>query len=151
MQASVKYAANGPKQYAHGLRINVVITMPDGSEKKLWGNPDDPVLTALRKGQAVEVFTDKKGNLQLDTSSLAAQPAPAQHPAPAAGSIAGFSVPPVEVKQNMLEYITFSAKLFKHCFDEAGNEMQDVNLPDGDLRAVATTLYLSAMRRYNLQ
>lgn len=158
MQATVKYPANEPRNTKNGPRINAVVTLADGTEEKFWGNPGDPVLTALRKGQTVEVFKDKKGKWQLDTSSAQAQPfpsapalAPGQGSAPGAARTAGFEVPSREVRENMLAYITFSSKLFRHCFDEAANAMQEVNLKDEDLRAVATTLYLSAVRRFDLQ
>ena len=177
MQAIVKYQANAPKPTRQGkMRINVVVTLPDGSETTFWGDPGDPLLTSLSKGQPVEVFKDKQGRYQLDTSTVPAQPFPAAQPLPytaaahtyaayaaqpapkqpsapgaATAGTAGFSVPPREVRQNMLDYIEFSGKMYRHCFDEAAKHMQDVNLKDETLKDVATTLFLAAMRKYRLQ
>ncbi len=39
VDATVKYAAGTPRDTQRGPRINVVCTLPDGTEQKLWGDP----------------------------------------------------------------------------------------------------------------
>jgi hypothetical protein len=61
----VKYTPGEPRQTSHGMRINAVITLPSGEEVKLWGDPGDPALTALKKNQQVALAQNAKGNWQL--------------------------------------------------------------------------------------
>ncbi len=61
----VKYTPGEPRQTTHGMRINAVITLPSGEEIKLWGDPGDPALTALKKNQQVALAQNAKGNWQL--------------------------------------------------------------------------------------
>ena len=59
VQSKVKYAAGAPRETKYGPRINVVVSLPDGDEAKLWGNPDASI-KHLRKGQDVTVAYDGK-------------------------------------------------------------------------------------------
>jgi hypothetical protein len=71
----VKYIPGEPRQTSHGMRINAVITLPLGEEIKLWGDPGDPALTALTKGQQVALAQNAKGGWQL----VQQQETPQQH------------------------------------------------------------------------
>ena len=57
-RATVKYAAG--TKIIDG-RINVVATLKDGGDIKVWADAGDPDLLALRKGQEIEVEC-RKGN-----------------------------------------------------------------------------------------
>jgi hypothetical protein len=49
VQGTVKYAAGPARETKNGPRINVVVTLPEWEETKLWGNPGDPALTPTQK------------------------------------------------------------------------------------------------------
>jgi hypothetical protein len=40
VQGTVKYAAGPARETKNGPRINVVVTLADGEETKLWGDSD---------------------------------------------------------------------------------------------------------------
>jgi hypothetical protein len=61
ISGQVKYAAGKPRQTAYGDRIDVMITLNTGEDIRLWGNPADPSLTALSKGQDVSLMQNGKG------------------------------------------------------------------------------------------
>ena len=75
VQGTVKYAAGPARETKNGLRINVVVTLADGEETKLWGDPGDPALTPLKKGNAVQLVKNAKGTgySLLDTSPATQQ------------------------------------------------------------------------------
>ena len=73
--ATVKFPAGKTFTTQYGDRVNAVLTLDDGEEIKLWGNPGDPNLTALKKGQQVAVVQDQKGWKLLNTP-----PAEDSHP-----------------------------------------------------------------------
>ncbi|MGA7934812.1 MAG: hypothetical protein WCA35_14805 [Kovacikia sp.] len=70
VQGTVKYAAGPVRDTKNGPRINVVVTLADGEETKLWGDSGDPTLVPLRKGNAVQLVKNAKGTgySLLDTS-----------------------------------------------------------------------------------
>ncbi len=62
IKAKVKYAANNPKDFGNGPRINVVATPVNGGDEiKLWGDPDD-ALANLQKGQEIEILQEQRGD-----------------------------------------------------------------------------------------
>ena len=83
VQGTVKYAAGPARETKNGPRINAVVTLADGEETKLWGDPGDPALTPLKKGNVVQLVKNAKGTgySLLDT----APGTPAAPPAPAPG------------------------------------------------------------------
>ena len=78
----MKYAVGPARGTTNGPRINVVVTLADGEETKLWGDPGNPSLTPLKKGNAVQLVKNAKGTgySLLDTSPMA--PAAPLAPAP---------------------------------------------------------------------
>lgn len=82
----VKWEARSPLETKYGPRINVVVTLDSGEEIKLWGNPDDPILTHLVKGQRLTLLQDDKGYKIADMATLSnptpAPPPPVPPPAP---------------------------------------------------------------------
>jgi hypothetical protein len=83
-QATVKYPAQSPRDTANGPRINVVFDLPGVGEIKVWGNPGDPDLTPLRKGQLVSLLYDGKSYKLL--TQQAPPPGQYQQQTPAAGA-----------------------------------------------------------------
>ena len=54
LPAVVKYEAREPKQTTRGPRINVKVTLEDGTEAQIWGDPDSPIAD-WKRGQRVNV------------------------------------------------------------------------------------------------
>lgn len=140
----VKYSANEPRQTTHGLRINSVISLPSGEEIKLWGDPGDPVLTALKKGQQVALAQNAKGNWQL-VNQQEQSPHPSQNDAVQNQSEQWLDWTPEE-KRALAAKIQAHAKLFRYCLEQARENCSEFCETSEDLRAIATTLYLEALK-----
>ena len=52
--ATVKYEAREPKQTSRGPRINVKVTLDNGQEVQVWGNPESPI-AEWKRGQRVNI------------------------------------------------------------------------------------------------
>ena len=78
----MKYAAGPARETKNGPRINVLVILVDGEEIKLWGDPGDPALTPLKKGQSVQLVKNAKGKgySLLDTSPGTPADPPAKVP-----------------------------------------------------------------------
>jgi hypothetical protein len=126
------------------MRINCVITLPSGEEVKLWGDPGDPMLTSLTKGQQVQLAQNAKGNWQLVQQQQ-------DESVPANGQNA------VQIVQNQLwsddekraiaAKVSENAKLMKYCLAQTREHGGEYLETSEDLRAIATTLFLEALRK----
>ncbi len=65
IKATVKYKAGQPRMTSTGnMRINIVASLENGEEVKLWGNPDDAI-AYLDKGEVIALTQDSRGNYTL--------------------------------------------------------------------------------------
>ena len=138
----------------YGERIVCDVKLEDGSESAIWGPKDYAPLLYLKAGQAVTVSKDLKGKIAIIENHLT-------HPemvAPAFSDTAIAQSPKPETatnanelsnakKREIAEYITQQTKLFSFCYDQT---KLIENLGDEDRRAVATTLFIQASKKFNL-
>lgn len=139
--ATVKFPAGRVVETQYGDRINVVFTPTNGGEDiKLWGKPDDPRLTSLKRGNPVQLIHDGKGYKLLET----AQPmtTAAQLPQPTTQTPEWSD----ERKRAIAAQIKRNARLFRFCYDQAKDAFEGEALEVEDLRAIATTLFIQALR-----
>ncbi|MCA1993001.1 MAG: hypothetical protein LDL41_13330 [Coleofasciculus sp. S288] len=143
--ATVKYTPGQPRETQYGLRINAVLTLPDGTETKLWGNPDDAALLALRKGQSVQLAKNQKGQWQL----IEQEQSPQQLQNGAVQNQVGGQFQPRsdDEKRAIAARVTEDAKLLRYCFQQAKEQCGEFCETSEDLRAIATTLFLQAVKR----
>jgi hypothetical protein len=73
LTATVKHPALEPKDFGHGLKINVVFATGD-QEIKIWGKPNDAI-AHLKKGEKVSLLYNGK-SYKLAQPSAAATTAP---------------------------------------------------------------------------
>jgi hypothetical protein len=145
--ATVKFPAGKTFTTQYGDRVNAVLIIPaTGEEIKLWGNPGDPTLSALKKGQQVAVAQDQKGWKLINTPPAAESPAsekPTQQ-----RSIEFAPLSPAD-KQAIASYIDQLGDLYGYCQRVTATK----NLAEGggeDARTIATTLFIQAVKKFNL-
>lgn len=146
--ATVKFPAGKTFTTQYGDRVNAVLTLDDGEEIKLWGNPGDPNLTALKKGQQVAVVQDQKGWKLLNTP-----PAEDSHPAVENRNGKAIAHTPLSAdeKRAIASYIDQIADLYSYCAKVAATKCADPNDPyEENIRAIATTLFIQTVKKFNL-
>ena len=148
--ATVKFPAGKTFTTQYGDRVNAVLTIPaTGEEVKLWGNPGDPALTALKKGQQVAVVQDQKGWKLLNVPPAEDNPAPGN----GNGNGNGKAHTPLEPDQKraIAAYIDDIAGVYNYCQKVAATKCVDPSNPyEEDIRAIATTLFIQAVKKFNL-
>lgn len=140
----VKYTPGEPRQTSYGMRINAVVTLPTGEEVKLWGDPGDPTLTALTKGQQVALTQNAKGGWQLiqqQDESMSANGNSAVH-----NQTESHTEWTPDQKRAIASRIEERAKLMKFCLEQARKHCGEYLESSEDLRAIATTLFLEALK-----
>jgi hypothetical protein len=139
--ATVKFPAGKVFDGQYGPSCNVLVTMPDGSETKIWGKPDE--LQPYRRGDAIALLRDPKTG-KFKPVAIAQAPQPAQHPAPQA------TAPKPELdKVAIADYATQQAKLYSYCYQQARSAMP----PDAPLEAVqaaASSVFIATGRKFHL-
>jgi hypothetical protein len=136
----VKYTPGEPRQTSHGMRINAVITLPSGEEIKLWGDPGDPALTALKKNQQVALAQNAKGNWQL----VQQQETPQQHQNGTVQNQQGWEPEDREIIAAKIEH---RAKVMRYCLLKAQEHCGDLVESEESIRAIATSLFIEALKK----
>jgi hypothetical protein len=136
--ARVKYAAGQPRATQYGMRINALLTLPDGTEHRLWGQPDDREIAALKKGQQVQLLHDGKGYKLIPNNP------PTQAKQPVATELTP------EQKWAIAEYVTGQADLLKFCWTTATAKLEGLATEEESIRCAASSLYIAAQRKFNL-
>ncbi|NJL42524.1 MAG: hypothetical protein HC856_09525 [Pseudanabaena sp. RU_4_16] len=108
--------------------------MPDGTEHRVWGQPDDQAIASLQKGQQVQLLYDGKGY------KLIADSQPAQVKQPVATELTP------EQKRAIAEYVTGQADLLKFCWTTAAVKLGGIATEEESIRCAAASLYIAAQR-----
>lgn len=120
-------------QTKFGEKANAVFTTSTGEDVTVWGPPDYLPFRTIRRGDRVQLAKDHKGNHRLlENSAIAETPA-----ATDGWTSAEKKVIAAKIEQH--------AKLLRYCLETAHAEFTDLAGPE-DLRALAITLYLQAVR-----
>lgn len=115
---------------------DLFLASPDKNEKDFtFVGPFEPATPAAANGHA---------NGHAATAPPPA--ATAKKVAPKRSSVA----PPDSVKKKMIEYIDFSAQVYRHCFHAVSNALQDEGLKDPQIKDITTTIFIQTVRRFNL-
>lgn len=118
VNATVKYAAGKVITTKHGNdRINVVLTLADGGEATIWGNPGDTALTSLRKGDAVQALFDGKGYKLVEVPQQSGSASSAPPAAPQSTTVDADDI--TKAKRAIASDITVMADLYGFCYGEA--------------------------------
>jgi hypothetical protein len=136
IQGTVKYAAGPARETKNGPRINVVVTLADGEEIKLWGDPGDPALTPLKKGNAVQLVKNAKGTgySLLDTSPTTPAAPPAMVPAPEYSPRQRETWKPWsdDQKKELAAKVDQEADLMKYCLQTARKKFVDSGMVEDE-------------------
>jgi hypothetical protein len=139
--ATVKFPAGKVFDGQYGPSCNVLVTMPDGSETKIWGKPDE--LQPYRRGDAIALLRDPKTG-KFKPVAIAQQPQPVSHPAPQSTA-----PKPGPDKQAIADYATQQAKLYAFCYSQAKAVMPP-DAPDAAIQAAASSVYIATGRKFSL-
>jgi len=141
--ATIKYPAGRVFDGQYGPSCNVLATLPDGSEVKVWGKPDD--LQGYRRGDSIALLQDAKGKYK--PVAIAQTPQPVSHPAPQSPAPKP-QAPPVD-KQSIAQFIVDQSRLYSFCYAQARAAMPD-DAPDAAIQAAASSVFISTGRKFNL-
>ena len=129
-QVSTKYGAR-----------TVVDAIADHKEITIWRRGGDDYALSLKVGQKVSITEDSKGKFNLVDN---VEPYPQETP-----------IKPDNISQNgrsdeIRLYTEKLAKLYSHCYRQASHQMGEYFSESEDLRAIATTLFIQTVKKFDL-
>jgi hypothetical protein len=137
----VKYTPSEPRQTSYGMRINAVISLPSGEDIKLWGDPGDPALSSLTKGQQVQLAQNAKGNWQLVQQQSQEPP---QQDNGNGTTPTGWTP---DEKRAIASRVEERAKLMRFCLEQARKHCGEYLESSEDLTAAAIVLFGEALNK----
>lgn len=140
VQAKVKYPPGKvfPSQHSDTGRVNAVFTAPGIGEVKVWGDETDTRLKALKRNETKVIGQDTRGNWKLIdvvSDEPDAQSAP---------------VSPQERPQakDVGDYLEQMTALYAACYRRSEKHLDGA--PDAAIQACASSVFISAQRKFDL-
>ena len=125
----------------YGPKIVADCKLDNGEEVTLW-QPENSQIINYGNGSKISLTLDGKGKYHWvetqDETAIAPKIEPNQSQSKELSN---------QAKRDIAEYITQQTKLFSFCY--AQTALVD-NLPNEDRRQVATTLFIQAIKHFNL-
>jgi hypothetical protein len=123
----------------YGART-VVDAIANHKEIVIWRRGGDDYALSLKVGQKVSITEDSKGKFNLVDNI---EPLPQETPTKTA-----------DIGQNrsdeIRDYTERLAKLYSHCYRQASHQMGEYMSETEDLRAIATTLFIQTVKKFDL-
>ena len=127
----------------YGTRTVADAIDQNGNEQTIWRPANDPVLTGLSVNSPVTLAVDSKGKISLVDN----QPVAPSTPKTETNQTQYQGMSP-ETKKQVASYVTEMSNLFNFCLKQVDQTIENIT-PD-DRRAIATTLFISAQKKYSL-
>ncbi len=132
----------------YGERSVIDVRLDDGTTGTIWGSSNCSDILNRCNGERVQVAIDSKGKYHVvehGSSGLSATPEPV---------ISSESQPEYNAhngrSSEIADYIARLGKLYSHCYKTAKCSLADENMTTEDYRAIATTLFLSTTKHFDL-
>ena len=130
LKGIVKYAAGPPREGQYGPSINILVTLDEGYDVRVYGKPDDPI-EQLKAKQPVQLIEDK------GKYKLIEEEAPAQQPQPTEKT----------EKPDMAQMIYEMTTLYSNTYKDIYNAMINAGIPHENATAATSTIFIQIFQK----
>ena len=130
LKGIVKYAAGPPREGQYGQSINILVTLDEGYDVRVYGKPGDPI-EQLKAKQPVQLIEDK------GKYKLIEEEAPAQQPQPTEKT----------EKPDMRQIIHEMETLYSDTFIDIFNAMISAGIPIENATAATSTIFIQIFQK----
>ena len=130
LKGIVKYAAGPPREGQYGPSINILVTLDEGYDVRVYGKPGDPI-EQLKAKQPVQLIEDK------GKYKLIEEEAPAQQLQPAEKT----------EKPDMRQIIYEMETLYSDTFIDIFNAMISAGIPIENATAATSTIFIQIFQK----
>jgi len=131
----VKYGAGAPREGQYGPSINILVTLEDGSQVRVYGKPGD-VIERYKSGQAITLIDDNGKYKVLEESQT--MPAPT-----------GVAV----IEQQIAEKPDLAAIVFEmsaictQAYIDIYNKINEAGVPQETATAATSTIFIQVFQK----
>jgi hypothetical protein len=153
LNAVVKYPAGKVFETQYGSRCNAVLTVGD-DEIKIWAEPGTPKgqqLQSLKRGETVLVVDDNGKYKLLESDTKNGNSNTNGNGNSDGATNKNYEPLTPDKKREIAVYIADMAGLYGYCLEQAkGLNKDDLTLPPEAIKDIATTLFITSQRHFNL-
>jgi hypothetical protein len=128
----VKYGSGAPREGQYGPSINILVTLEDGSQVRVYGKPGD-VIERYKSGQNIQLVDDKgKYKVVEEEMQQAAQ-----------------QVQNIDIseKSDLAKMVFEMSALYSKSYIEIYNAIVDAGIPHENATAATSTIFIQVFQK----
>jgi ATP sulfurylase len=128
----VKYGAGAPREGQYGPSINILVTLEDGSQVRVYGKPGD-VIERYKSGQNIQLIDDK-GKYKVVEEEM-------QQAAKQVQNI------DVSEKPDLAKLVFDMSALYSKSYVEIYNAIVEAGIPHENATAATSTIFIQVFQK----
>ena len=128
----VKYGAGAPREGQYGPSINILVTLEDGSQVRVYGKPGD-VIERYKSGQNIQLVDDK-GKYKVVEEEM-------QQAAKQVQNI------DVSEKPDLAEMVFEMSAIYSQAYIDIYNKMSEAGIPHENATAATSTIFIQVFQK----
>jgi len=131
----VKYGAGAPREGQYGPSINILVTLEDQSQVRVYGKPGD-VIERYKSGQAITLIDDNGKYKVLDESQT--MPAPT-----------GVAVIEQQIaeKPDLAALVFEMSAIYSQAYIDIYNKISEAGVPHESATAATSTIFIQVFQK----
>ena len=130
LKGIVKYAAGPPREGQYGPSINILVTLDEGYDVRVYGKPGDPI-EKLKAKHPVQLIEDKGKYKLIEEETPAQQSQPTDK----------------TEKPDMAQMIYEMTTLYSNAYKDIYNAMINAGIPHENATAATSTIFIQVFQK----
>jgi hypothetical protein len=131
----VKYGAGAPREGQYGPSINILVTLEDQSQVRVYGKPGD-VIERYKSGQNIQLIDDK-GKYKVVEDEAQTMPAPT-----------GVAVIDQQSEKPDLAALVFEmSAIYSQAYIDIYNKISEAGVPHENATAATSTIFIQVFQK----
>jgi hypothetical protein len=133
----VKYGAGAPREGQYGPSINILVTLEDGSQVRVYGKPGD-VIERYKSGQSIQLMDDNgKYKYKVIEQEMSSLPAPT-----------GVAVIEQQSEKPDLASMVFElSAIYSQAYIDIYNKISEAGVPHESATAATSTIFIQVFQK----
>jgi ATP sulfurylase len=128
----VKYGSGAPREGQYGPSINILVTLEDGSQVRVYGKPGD-VIERYKSGQNIQLIDDK-GKYKVVEEEM-------QQAAKQVQNI------DVSEKPDLAAIVFEMSAIYSQAYIDIYNKMSEAGIPHENATAATSTIFIQVFQK----
>ena len=128
----VKYGAGAPREGQYGPSINILVTLDDGSQVRVYGKPGD-VIERYKSGQNIQLVDDKRKYKIVEEEMQQA-----------AKQVQNIDV---SEKPDLAAMVFEMSAIYSQAYIDIYNKMSEAGIPHENATAATSTIFIQVFQK----